>query len=62
MFGSIPEGRNDEHSDLDVMIFGDISADVMREIVREAAAASTSEHVPIDLLFERDFPELSKAI
>lgn len=62
IFGSIAEDRGNENSDLDVMVFGDLPADMMHAIEREARAVSRESQVPIDLLFERDFPDLAKEI
>lgn len=62
IFGSIAEDRGNENSDLDVMVFGDLPADMMRAIEREARVVSREAQVPIDLLFERDFPDLAKEI
>lgn len=60
IFGSIAEDRGNEHSDLDVMVFGDLPSDMMHAIEREARVVSREAQVPIDLLFERDFPDLAK--
>lgn len=62
MFGSIAEDRNDENSDLDVMVYGDLSVELIREVIKVAQSASAAEQVPVDLIFERDFPELAKGL
>ena len=62
MFGSIADGRCSETSDLDVMILGDPGLDLKREILREADYASDETGVPIDIVFETDFPDMARAI
>ena len=62
VFGSIADGRCSELSDLDVMIFGDPGLDLKREILREADYASGETGVPIDIVFERDFPDILRSI
>lgn len=61
VFGSIAEDRCSEFSDLDVMILGDPPPDLRREIMREAERASGDMGVPVDIIFENDFPSLARA-
>lgn len=61
LFGSLCDDRVHENSDIDVMILGDPSRELSREIMREADKIAKECGVPVDLMFERDFPELARS-
>ncbi|WP_072245814.1 nucleotidyltransferase domain-containing protein [Roseibaca calidilacus] len=62
VFGSVAEDRCSEMSDLDVMILGEPPLDLKREIMRRAERASSDTGIPVDIVFENDFPDLARAI
>lgn len=61
VFGSVAEDRCSEMSDLDVMILGEPPLDVRREIMRKAEQVSSDTGIPVDIVFENDFPDLARA-
>lgn len=54
-FGSSERGRAKRHSDLDVMVMGEVDSSLRCEIERAVAAVSTSCDVVVDLLYSVDF-------
>jgi len=62
VFGSVAEDRCSEMSDPDVMILGEPPLGLKREIMRKAEQASSDTGIPVDIVFENDFPDLARAV
>nr|WP_272212331.1 nucleotidyltransferase domain-containing protein [Marinicella sp. W31]MDC2878246.1 nucleotidyltransferase domain-containing protein [Marinicella sp. W31] len=63
LFGSYVEGSFLEHSDIDLMIMGDLSTDTRQRVRRAVSAAQASWDIEFDMYFAADLtPQACEAL
>lgn len=57
LFGSLEKGDFREHSDIDLMILGNLSPDCRQKARKIAEEAAAEAEIGLDLFFEQDLSE-----